>query len=73
MAAEWCIPLVRPGGAALLFVGPAPDREAVSKAAGMLSAELEESPPGFLVLRKVARTPPGFPRRPGVAKKRPLA
>jgi hypothetical protein len=26
-----------------------------------------------VVLRKVAPTPPGFPRRVGVAKKRPLA
>jgi 16S rRNA (guanine527-N7)-methyltransferase len=24
------------------------------------------------VLRKIAETPPGFPRRPGVARKRPL-
>ena len=28
---------------------------------------------GFLVLEKRGPTPPGFPRRPGVAKKRPLA
>jgi hypothetical protein len=26
----------------------------------------------LLVLHKVAPTPPGFPRRPGLAKKRPL-
>jgi hypothetical protein len=32
-----------------------------------------ESLEGFLVIRKTAPTPPGFPRRPGVAKKRPLA
>ena len=38
-----------------------------------LGAELADGPPGLLVLRKVAPTPPGFPRRPGVAKKRPLA
>ena len=28
---------------------------------------------GFLVVRKTGPTPPGFPRRPGVARKRPLA
>jgi hypothetical protein len=26
----------------------------------------------LFVLHKVAPTPPGFPRRPGLAKKRPL-
>jgi hypothetical protein len=29
--------------------------------------------PGLLVIPKIAHTPDGFPRRPGVAKKRPLA
>ena len=29
--------------------------------------------PASLVLRKTGPTPPGFPRRPGIAKKRPLA
>jgi 16S rRNA (guanine527-N7)-methyltransferase len=72
VAAEWCLPLVREGGAAILFVGPAADREAVTGAAAELSAELEESPSGFLVLRKRGPTPERFPRRPGVAKKRPL-
>jgi hypothetical protein len=38
-----------------------------------IAGELEPSPPGFLVVRKTGPTPPGFPRRPGVAKKRPLA
>jgi hypothetical protein len=42
--------------------------------AGLLAAKLEPgSPPGLLVLRKLGPTPPGFPRRPGVARKRPLA
>jgi len=38
-----------------------------------LAAELVGSPPGFLVLEKRGPTPAGFPRRPGVARKRPLA
>ena len=73
VAAEWCLPLVAPGGAAVLFVGPTADRERVAQVAGKLGAELAESPPGLLVLRKLEPTPKGFPRRPGVARKRPLA
>ncbi len=38
-----------------------------------LAAELEDDEHGFLVLRKTGPTPPGFPRRAGMAKKRPLA
>ena len=72
-AAEWTLPLVRPGGAAVLWVGPSADADAGARACEKLNAELAESPPGFLVLRKLGPTPPAFPRRPGVAKKRPLA
>ncbi len=73
VAAEWCLPLVRSGGLAVLFVGPTADLDAVSKAASELAAEVEESPAGFILLRKTGPTPERFPRRPGVAKKRPLA
>jgi 16S rRNA (guanine527-N7)-methyltransferase len=74
IAAEWCLPLVAPGGAAVLYVGPTAQADRVSQVAGLLAAELElDSPPGLLVLRKLGPTPPGFPRRPGVARKRPLA
>lgn len=73
VAAEWCLPLVREGGAALLWVGPSVDVEAVRGVASRLAAELEESRAGVLVLRKIGPTPAGFPRRTGVAKKRPLA
>ncbi|HUH14839.1 MAG TPA: RsmG family class I SAM-dependent methyltransferase [Gaiellaceae bacterium] len=72
VAAEWCLPLVEEGGAVILWVGPSANRDAVSRVAERIAGALEESPPGFLVLRKVGPTPPGFPRRPGVAKKRPL-
>jgi hypothetical protein len=58
----------------VLFVGPTAQAEQVARVAELLAAELElESPPGLLVLRKARPTPPGFPRRPGVARKRPLA
>ena len=73
VAAEWCLPLVREGGAVVLWVGPSADLGAVATVAERLAGELQESPRGFAVLRKVGPTPTGFPRRPGIAKKRPLA
>ena len=73
VAAEWCLPLVEEGGAVILWVGPSADAEAVATVAREIAAEVEESPPGFIVLRKTGPTPPGYPRRPGIAKKRPLA
>jgi 16S rRNA (guanine527-N7)-methyltransferase len=73
VAAEWCLPLVRPGGAVVLWVGPSADADRVAFVAAQLAAELAASPPGFLVLRKLGPTPAGFPRRAGMAKKRPLA
>jgi 16S rRNA (guanine527-N7)-methyltransferase len=73
VAAEWCLPLVEEGGAVILWVGPSADAGAVARVAERIGGELAESPPGFLVVCKVAPTPSGFPRRPGVARKRPLA
>jgi 16S rRNA (guanine527-N7)-methyltransferase len=72
VAAEWCLPLVRPGGAAILWVGPSAEPAPVRAAAERLAAELETAADGFFVLRKIGPTPPGFPRRPGMARKRPL-
>jgi 16S rRNA (guanine527-N7)-methyltransferase len=73
VAAEWCLPLVRPGGAAVLWVGPSADVARVAKVAPQLAAAVDGERDGLLVLRKVAPTPRGFPRRTGVARKRPLA
>jgi 16S rRNA (guanine527-N7)-methyltransferase len=73
VAAEWCLPLVRPGGAAVLWVGPTADLDAVTRVSEQVGGGRVELRDGLAVLRKVAPTPPGFPRRPGVAKKRPLA
>ena len=72
-AAEWCLPLVRPGGAVVLWVGPSAEPDRVARVAERIAGELVESPKGFLVIRKLGPTPDGFPRRAGVAKKRPLA
>ena len=73
VAAEWCLPLVRPGGAAILWVGPSADVEAVARVAERLAAGPPEEQDGLLVLAKLGPTPEGFPRRPGLARKRPLA
>ena len=73
VAAEWCLPLVRPGGVAVLYVGSSAEPDRVATVAEKLGAELERGPDGMLVLRKVGPTPEGFPRRVGVARKRPLA
>ena len=73
VALEWCLPLVRIGGAAILYVGPSADSEAVARAAAKLGGAAPEAEPGLLVVRKIAPTPPGFPRRPGIARKRPLS
>lgn len=72
VAAEWCLPLVRPGGAAIIWVGPSVDLEHVGRVALQVGGELDSNRDGLLVLRKVRPTPAGFPRRTGVARKRPL-
>lgn len=78
VAAEWCLPLVRPGGLLVLYAGePATGLERVAEA-------LAASPPRavpvpetnsrtLLVFEKLGATPERFPRRPGLARKRPLA
>ncbi len=72
VALEWCLTLVSPGGAAVLLVGPSADVPAVARAAAQLGGGKPEAHPGILVVEKIAPTPPGFPRRMGVARKRPL-
>ena len=72
VALEWCLPLVAAGGAAILYVGPSGDVATVASAAKRLAGGVPEVHPGLLVVRKLGPTPAGFPRRPGVARKRPL-
>jgi 16S rRNA (guanine527-N7)-methyltransferase len=72
VAAEWCLPLVRPGGIALLWTGPNADFERLALVAERIASQLDEAPSGFALLRKLRPTPAGFPRRTGVARKRPL-
>ena len=72
VAAEWCLPLVAPGGVAVLYVGPSAEIEHVASVARRVGGGEPEAFPGLVVVPKVERTPPGFPRRPGIARKRPL-
>jgi 16S rRNA (guanine527-N7)-methyltransferase len=73
VAAEWCLTLVRPGGGVVLYAGPTADVAAVAVVAGQLGGGDPEEVSGTIVIPKVAPTPTGFPRRPGMARKRPLA
>ena len=73
VACELCVPLVRVGGIAVFWTGETADPGSLATVARMLGAELEDDREGLLVVRKTSPTPDGFPRRPGMAKKRPLA
>ncbi|MGH2996857.1 MAG: 16S rRNA (guanine(527)-N(7))-methyltransferase RsmG [Gaiellaceae bacterium] len=79
VAVEWCLPLVRFGGRAILFTGEV-ELEASAQAAAEVGGgppEVHEVPGSerrrLLVFPKIAPTPERFPRRPGLARKRPLA
>jgi 16S rRNA (guanine527-N7)-methyltransferase len=73
VAAEWCLPLVWPSGGVVLYVGPTADLEAVARVAAKVGGGEPELEAGVIVIPKVAPTPHGFPRRPGMARKRPLS
>jgi 16S rRNA (guanine527-N7)-methyltransferase len=72
VAAEWCLGLAAPGGVAILYVGPTADVEHVASVAEQLGGASPEVHAGLLVIPKLRPLPPGFPRRVGVARKRPL-
>jgi 16S rRNA (guanine527-N7)-methyltransferase len=82
---EYAAPLLRPGGVLVAWKGA---RDAAEEGSGAAAAEkvgmavkevvpvqpYEASENRHLhVFRKTAPTPPGFPRRAGMARKRPLA
>jgi 16S rRNA (guanine527-N7)-methyltransferase len=81
---EYAAPLLRPGGALVAWKGrrdPVEEGEGAAAAAELglaVGPVIPVTPfPGtqhrhLHVLRKVAPTPAGFPRRPGMARKRPL-
>jgi len=84
--AELCLPLVAVGGVFVAAKGPAPDAEVAAAVAAIAAAggggaevvRLAPLPGGgtparsLVLIRKIAPTPPGLPRRAGVALKRPL-
>jgi 16S rRNA (guanine527-N7)-methyltransferase len=82
--AEYASPLLREGGVLVAWKGArdASEEAAASKAAGRLGLQVREvlrvqpfagaRNRHLHVLAKAAATPEGFPRRPGVARKRPL-
>jgi 16S rRNA (guanine527-N7)-methyltransferase len=72
-AVEWVVPLVRPGGVAIFWLGPSADLDVVSQVAARVGGGDPEVRDGLVVVPKLAPTPAGFPRRVGVARKRPLA
>jgi 16S rRNA (guanine527-N7)-methyltransferase len=79
VALEWCLPLVRAGGRVILFAGEfdldaaGTASEAVGGGAPVLVALPGSERRSLVVVSKVAATPERFPRRPGAARKRPLA
>jgi 16S rRNA (guanine527-N7)-methyltransferase len=73
VAAEWCLPLVGSGGAVVLWVGPTVEVDHVARVAEQLAGSPPELRDGLLLIRKVGPTPNEFPRRAGMARKRPLA
>lgn len=81
---ELTTPFLRPGGFALFYKGPGVAQE-LGKATNALHVlrctviEVREVPIPFLsrqttfvLVRKEGSTPPRYPRRPGIPKKRPL-
>jgi len=82
--AEYAAPLLREGGALVAWKGrrDAEEEQIAAAAARVLGLTVEAVVPvtpypaarhrHLHVLRKVAPTPPRFPRRPGMARKRPL-
>ena len=81
---EYAAPLLAVGGALVAWKGAVPEEEALAgaraaEALGLEAGEVVRTEPyagsvahHLHVYRKVRETPPGFPRRPGVAVRRPL-
>jgi len=76
VALELCLPLARAGGRVVLWTGEI-DGDAIDEVAGQLAARVSrvERYGGrrLVEVAKLGATPERFPRRPGMAAKRPLA
>jgi 16S rRNA (guanine527-N7)-methyltransferase len=76
VALELCLPLARAGGRVVLWTGEI-DGDAIDHVAAQLAARVSRIVPyggrRLVEVDKLGATPERFPRRPGVAGKRPLA
>lgn len=82
--AEYCLPLVRVGGFALIQKGPDVDEELreAGPAITLLGGELEgvanltlphsDAKRNLIIIRKILPTPSFYPRRPAVVQREPL-
>ena len=60
-------------GAVVLWLGASADLGTAGRVSTLLGGDLPELRDGLVVVRKLAPTPARFPRRAGMAKKRPLS
>ncbi len=76
VALELCLPLARAGGRVLLWTGEI-DGDVIDRVAAQLAARVSRIEPyggrRLVEVTKLGATPERFPRRPGMAGKRPLA
>ena len=76
VALELCLPLARAGGRVVLWTGEI-DGDAIDEVAVQLAARVSRIEPyggrRLVEVAKLGATPERFPRRPGMAAKRPLA
>jgi 16S rRNA (guanine527-N7)-methyltransferase len=72
VAVELCLPLCRPGGRLVLWSREPASEELAFAAAALGGRVLVPECPEVLVVGKLEPTPGRFPRRPGMAAKRPL-
>ena len=84
IAVELCLPFVKPGGVFLAMKSKEAETEtcraqqAVAKLGGSMGGILDVSPEDGsmvrkkVIVKKISATPPGFPRRTGLAQKHPL-
>ncbi len=75
VALELCLPLARAGGRVLLWTGEI-DGDVIDQVAVQLAARVSRIEPyggrRLVEVAKLGATPERFPRRPGMAGKRPL-
>jgi 16S rRNA (guanine527-N7)-methyltransferase len=76
VALELCLPLARAGGRVVLWTGQI-DEDVINQVAAQLAARVSRIEPyggrRLVEVVKLGATPERFPRRPGMAGKRPLA